>query len=90
MIQVIAGTEIGRVGKATTCAPSNYVHLSMTKTKPDRLALILETALNDNTTEAAEEGYVDPTNYLAKRPVVRPHWKQICDDYKLVLIVRLF
>ncbi|XP_033637389.1 uncharacterized protein LOC117298318 isoform X2 [Asterias rubens] len=84
---VIAGTEIGRVGSATACAPPNYIHLSMTKNKPDRLASILDSALNDDPTAtdlAAKKGYVDPSNYLAKRPLKIPKWIQECDDYKLV------
>ncbi len=84
--QVIAGTEIGRVASATACTPPNYIHLSMKKTKPNRLASILDSALNDNPTEAdlaAKEGYVDPSNYLAKRPLATPQWIQVCDDFKL-------
>ncbi|XP_033637723.1 uncharacterized protein LOC117298529 [Asterias rubens] len=84
---VIAGTEIGRVESATACAPPNYIHLSMKKTKPNRLASILDSALDDNQTAAdlaAKEGYVDPSNYLAKRPLEIPKWIQVCNDYKVV------
>ena len=93
LTQVIAGTEIGRVGSATACAPPNYIHLSMTKNKPDRLASILDSALNDDPTAtdlAAKKGYVDPSNYLAKRPLKIPKWIQECDDYKLVWMVGIF
>ena len=90
--QVIAGTEIGRVGSATACAPPNYIHLSMKKNKPNRLASILDSALNEDPTAAdlaAKEGYVDPSNYLAKRPLEIPTWIQVCDDYKLVWKVKI-
>ncbi|XP_071798137.1 uncharacterized protein [Asterias amurensis] len=87
LTNVIAGTEIGRVGSATACAPPNYIHLSMKKTKRNRLASILDSALDDDPTAAdlaANEGYVDPSNYLAKRPLAIPKWIQVCDDYKIV------
>ena len=59
----------------------------MKKTKPNRLASILDSALDDNQTAAdlaAKEGYVDPSNYLAKRPLEIPKWIQVCNDYKVV------
>ena len=91
--QVIAGTEIGRVGSAIACAPPNYIHLSMKKTKRNRLASILDSALDDEPTAAADlaakEGYVDPSNYLAKRPLTIPRWIQVCDDYKILWKVRI-
>ena len=90
--QVIAGTQIGLVSSAITCTPPNYIHLSMKKTKPDRLASLLDSALDDEPSaadQAAKEGYVDPSNYLAKRPLEIPQWIQVCDDYKLVWRVRL-
>ena len=45
-----------------------------------------------NTTEleaAEQEGYMDPTNFLDKRPIDVEGWVQECDDYKLVLLVSI-
>ncbi|XP_038050894.1 uncharacterized protein LOC119724045 [Patiria miniata] len=85
---VIAGRKIGKVIRSTSsCAPPNFIHFSMKKVKPNRLASILDSSLNDDPTpadDAAKEGYVDPTNYLAKRPLEIPQWIQGCDEYKLV------
>ncbi|XP_022103294.1 uncharacterized protein LOC110986022 [Acanthaster planci] len=86
-VNVIAGTVIGTVGRSPTCRPSNYIHMSMKKSKPNRLASILDGALDDDPSAAdlaAKDGYVDPSSYLAKRPLTLPKWTQVCDDYKLV------
>ena len=87
---MIAGTVIGTVGQSVTCRPSNYIHLAMKKSQPNRLLSILDSALDDDPSAAdlaAREGYVDPSSYLAKRPLTFPKWTQICDDYKLVWLV---
>ncbi|XP_022102001.1 uncharacterized protein LOC110985344 [Acanthaster planci] len=86
-VNVIAGARIGTVIRSTSCTPPNYIHFSMKNIKPNRLASILDSNLNDDPSpadDAAKEGYVDPTNYLAKRPLEIPQWIQVCDDYKLV------
>ncbi|XP_038062441.1 uncharacterized protein LOC119732930 [Patiria miniata] len=86
-VNVIAGTVMGTVGRSTTCTPPNYIHVSMKNSKPNRLVTILDDILDDDplTSDiAAKEGFVDPSNYLAKRPLVLPKWTQVCDDYKVV------
>lgn len=32
-------------------------------------------------------GAVDPSEFLESRPIQKPEWVQICDDYKLVFKV---
>ncbi|XP_038050876.1 uncharacterized protein LOC119724026 [Patiria miniata] len=86
-IEVIAGTVIGTVGFSGTCGPPNYIHLSMRKSKPNRLASLLDGALDNDVSAAdlaASEGYVNPSNYLGRRPLKTPKWTQVCDDFKFV------
>ena len=65
----------------------------MKRTKRNRALEILDRLLGDgNTTkeEAAEqEGYIDPTNFLEKRPIEVNGWIKECDDYKLTFLVNI-
>ena len=65
----------------------------MKKTKRNRALEVMERLLEDSENteaEAAEqEGYIDPTNFLEKRPMEVNGWVQECDDYRLVFLVNI-
>ena len=93
---MLAGTPIGYQNAAGPCV--SHIHFSVKKLKKNRLLEIFNKIAdtfsgdgNESATEmAAKQGYVDPTKYLEPRPIEIPKWVQVCDDYRLVILVSLF
>lgn len=93
-IKVLAGTPIGTQNFAGPCI--SHIHFAVKKLKKNRLTEIFnkvaDTFSGGNETltaseKAAKAGFVDPTKYLEPRPIEIPKWVQVCDDYKLVILV---